>query len=152
MTLKRLFLILAVICFVLGWIEPGTWWRIGTILAGLAWAFINFFRDKKIDTVLLISGFLADLVAFLANGGKMPVLNPGNISLDKFHVLLTTTSRLPFLCDVYRINDAAVFSAGDFLICAWIVVSIALRVFTVGSRRHYVPVIKTENINAAREF
>lgn len=86
-------------------------------------------KFKKLSLQIAISLFLMscggvlNLIAMIANNGKMPVKFFPGVGLepsDNLHCILDETSQLPFLADIFPIfygNEAyCVLSAGDLLL------------------------------------
>ena len=76
----------------------------------------NYYKWKNWTFLVPAYGASFNTAAILANGNKMPVLNPLPGSLDINHVALTSHTHLKFLCDLYPLWSFGVFSYGDVII------------------------------------
>lgn len=83
--------------WVMGWPMPvKIIWAIGLMTCNAI-----AFDARDPSHWLLAAGALCNLVAVVANGGYMPVLDYDPSGAPTWWVPLTAESRLPWLCDIY---------------------------------------------------
>lgn len=96
------------------------------VLAYISWIIYLEFHDYKnilegaLFLIMALGGLL-NLIVVLANKGRMPVLDKNGKFKERVeksyrHQLITGTSRLTFLADIYELGDGgAMVSLGDIL-------------------------------------
>jgi hypothetical protein len=75
-------------------------------------ALLMMISEKKYFYIPAVIGGLLNGLALIVNGGIMPVQGP-KFTLDAAHTVMTSSSHLKFLCDIFSIPHVGIASIGD---------------------------------------